>query len=90
VYLRWDKFSVHLSAFPIPLYNIRKERRKKERKEKKPNCERNTESQQQQQQQQRKSKHDVVRGQAYHELQMSDMTFDAHSAFVAPNRQRCL
>ncbi len=33
VYLRWDKFSVHLRAFPIPLYNIRKEGRK----EKKPN-----------------------------------------------------
>ncbi len=33
VYLRWDQFSVHLRAFPIPIYNIRKEGRK----EKKPN-----------------------------------------------------
>jgi hypothetical protein len=33
VYLRWDKFSVHLRAFPIPLCNIRKEGRKEGRKD---------------------------------------------------------
>ncbi len=33
VYLHWDTFSVvHLQAFPIPLYDIRKEGRKEGRK----------------------------------------------------------
>jgi hypothetical protein len=79
VCLRWNEFPVNLGAFSIPFIQP-KEQQKKHRVEKWW-LETNTKKELRKTERSKR---------AYHELQMTDMTFDAHSAFIAPTHRKRL
>ncbi len=79
VCLRWDEFPINLRAFPIPFTQPNEQKKIHEVEKRWPKTKQN---------ELRKNKSNKRR--AYHELQMIDITFDAHSAFIAPTHRKRL